>query len=655
MYNTILERLNLRRRNISLWSEQQRETLWAWLEVGAIVVFAAWVASAYLDTSTTLWPAGGGWGTKLLGHHFWPMLQQCGLCALWNGSHDGGRPALADVFGSQFHPLVIITTLLWGVIGGAKIAIIGILAMLGIAQWWIARVLKLGRVARVWSALMGAAGGAIATMNNEGNFGLMLASASCGLAVAALLALAINQRRRDTVILAFMGALSLLAGQGYMQLALLAWAPATLFFWRRDGSGRTFYRELILAVVLAILIAGVILVPTAHFWPNFTKGTADPGFGFAEPLEYIPLNLLIRDRTFYISGTISGRQPFTDLQFIGWLPVLLALLSLRFVRRSNFAPLAFLACGAGLTYFVASAIPLRFLAPWIPFLYGFRFTSPIPALAVPAVLALAAFALDEIWKRDLPAIDIGATLSAKHASISLSLKWLVVLLLAVAVLQVSDFTKTFLALRDMHEIYQGLAVLQTLQTEWVAPPGGEVDFVEPAINLGLKITDVSYSGANWSGRDFPPPHLIVQRNSPPPNSVPAGDMLKIPLYRIAANEYAFIQTPDGQMTPCRAQASGGAITVQCDSSQPGQLVVREYAYSGWAAWLDHQPQAPPSPAGPWLTLNAPAGQHLYEFRYLPWDVPVGLVVSLLGLGLAVFLLFERRPAIRTASGSSSTT
>src|SRR5260221_4893089 len=126
MNSTFASLSKIRSFSLSRLSSKQKATLWSWTEVGVIVVWAMVLAAPYLDTSTTLWPAGTGLGTKLLGHHFWIALQQCGVCALWNGTHNGGRPAMADLFGSQFHPLIMITTLIWGVIGGAKIAIIGI-------------------------------------------------------------------------------------------------------------------------------------------------------------------------------------------------------------------------------------------------------------------------------------------------------------------------------------------------------------------------------------------------------------------------------------------------------------------------------------------------------------------------------------------------
>jgi hypothetical protein len=63
----------------------------------------------------------------------------------------------------------------------------------------------------------------------------------------------------------------------------------------------------------------------------------------------------------------------------------------------------------------------------------------------------------------------------------------------------------------------------------------------------------------------------------------------------------------------------------------GTLIVQENNWSGWYASRDNQPIE--LSADQWLTVSAPAGPHHYEFRYRPWDVAVGLLLSAIGLGL----------------------
>src|SRR6185503_5819593 len=97
----------------------------------------------------------------------------------WNGSVRGGAPAFVDPHASLLHPLVIASTLLLGVINGSKLALLGAFFMAGVAQWWLARVLGIGRIARLWSAGMAVAAGFLAAQMGEGLFSMVISTVSC--------------------------------------------------------------------------------------------------------------------------------------------------------------------------------------------------------------------------------------------------------------------------------------------------------------------------------------------------------------------------------------------------------------------------------------------------------------------------------------------
>lgn len=73
----------------------------------------------------------------------------------------------------------------------------------------------------------------------------------------------------------------------------------------------------------------------------------------------------------------------------------------------------------------------------------------------------------------------------------------------------------------------------------------------------------------------------------------------------------------------------------CSSPAAGVLTVKENRWSGWRARVDGR-RARLLP-GQWLAVALPAGHHRIEFRYASWDVPVGVVLSLAGIALSVFL------------------
>jgi hypothetical protein len=70
----------------------------------------------------------------------------------------------------------------------------------------------------------------------------------------------------------------------------------------------------------------------------------------------------------------------------------------------------------------------------------------------------------------------------------------------------------------------------------------------------------------------------------------------------------------------------------------------ENAWDGWRVERDGSAVA--LGTGRWLNTQAPGGEHSYTFRYQPWDVPLGLLLSLIGLWIAGWLWV--RDGIKTA-------
>jgi hypothetical protein len=139
------------------------------LELVLLALAVLWFGRAYLVSDPDVVPGANPYspskneyGSAIQAHHIWTWSKQCGLCALWNGSEREGYPAFVDIHGSALHPLVIATTLGWGVVNGSKLALIVAFWAGGVAQWWLARAFRLGWLARVWSGLMGAFGGHLA-------------------------------------------------------------------------------------------------------------------------------------------------------------------------------------------------------------------------------------------------------------------------------------------------------------------------------------------------------------------------------------------------------------------------------------------------------------------------------------------------------------
>ncbi|MGD2156904.1 MAG: hypothetical protein PVG14_13710 [Anaerolineales bacterium] len=333
------------------------------LELLLIGFWALWVGREYLNFDSSIVPSGREFGSTIQTHHLWTRFKECGWCATWNGSERGGYPAFADVQGSMLHPLTIITTLIWGVINGVKISLVVSFWVAGVAQWWLARELKLSWLPRLWSAGIAVVGGHLAGRMELGVVGVVLSTAMSSLIFAGVLYVARGGGRRAAVLLGVVIASAIVSGQGYLQLGLLGILPALSFLLLdREFNLKPMWKDYALAAGLAFLFAAPFLIPFTHFYPNFVKDS-DPEFKSAQALQYLPLNLIINDWQYYKSE-ILGKFPYPYLYtlYIGWVPIILAVVGLSMKKREDRNWLWFLLSSAILEFFIASAIPLKWLA-----------------------------------------------------------------------------------------------------------------------------------------------------------------------------------------------------------------------------------------------------------------------------------------------------
>lgn len=619
------------------------------LEIVVIGIWACWIGRAFLDFDPYTWPIGRELGYQIEGHFFWEQVKRCGLCALWDGGINGGAPALVDLFSPKLHPFVAVPTLIWGVSIGTKLSLVLSFWMAGVAQWWLARILKLSLVPRLWSAFLAVVGGHLLGRLWLGSPGLVLSTAASSLAWVAAIDLASTLERRSTILLGVFGALAVVSGHGYLQLGLLAWAPVLLLMMiGRWSMLRPLLKELGLAVLLSVLLTGIAIVPAVHFFPNFEKFT-DPAFNSSQPLEYIPLNLVIRDHGFFRTE-ILGKLAFEELYtlYIGWVPILLAALSLRIASRANLPIILCLGVGALFIFFLASGTPLRWLVAVIPGLAGFRHSPLIAGMAVPPIIGLAALGLEGLLVLNWPDMNLRLNVGAASRAVGVNLAWVLLIPLAWSLQSAYDYGKEFLATVDVKRIYDAVSVLKAPSLEWVSTPFGEHYWVEPSVEEGLKLTSV-VSVWWWTDRQIPPPTRIASRTQPPAVGAQTGSLEEgIPIYEAAEQPYAVVMTQES-LLPCVASGTGGDLTVECSASEEGRLIVQENSWTGWRVYVDQKPAR--LEPGPLLSALTEPGSHVYGFVYRPWDAVVGILVTIAGIGLTLVLLLENRHrALRGASG-----
>lgn len=617
------------------------------LELTIIFVWAAYVGQPYLNPNPMMWPGGSEIGIQANTHYFWVAAQRCGLCALWDGTINGGMPAMADPFGAKLHPVVAMSTLLFGVINGVKLTLVLCFWLAGVAQWWIARTLKLGWLPRLWSAGMAVVGGHLAARMATGQIAMIVSTVSGSLALAAALHLSVTGKRRSAVALGVLGAVAIMSGHGYVQLTLVSWAPTFLFFLLdRSFHLRPLWREYALAVGLSLLLSAVFLIPTVHFLPNYVKDT-DPALTFVQPLEYAPLNLVVRDNTFMTTAILGkSAEPELHAMYIGWAPIILATLTLFFARRKDARVLLCLVTGIVISYLLATGIILAPLIKLSDFFAGFRHASLMVVLAIPAILALAAYGLDGLLKLHWPQVMLTRHMDNSAPLVKINLSWILLVPLIWSLNASHEFTREFVGTTDMTTIYQFYKnVINDLNgpsLQWTAPLYGEGNMVEPALHFGAKLTQAG-SPQRWKDREHPEPKVLISRGGDYPDAVVVNYFNNVPVYEFPNRDYAYVEV-GGQQVSCVATGSNGDINVDCVTDRAGTLIVQENSVAGWLAAIDQV--SVPLNDERWLSVAAPAGSHHYEFRYRPWDVVIGLILSLIGLCLAIWLWVRASHASR---------
>lgn len=623
------------------------------IELSLIAAWAIWVGQAFLDPDPNSWPNGGEFGMVMQSHYPWTWFPTCGLCALWNGSVNGGAPTLADVYGAVAHPLAIGSMISFGLVNGAKFILIVSLILAGFAQWWLAKVMRLSWLPRLWVAALAVVGGHLAGRMYAGLVILILSVASISLLLAPAIQLIQTGRRRSAVVLGVLAGLALLAGQGYMQVAVLfAWIPALLVFIIGKPAFRFPWKEFALTGLIAVLIAAILWVPMTHFWPNVAKDSA-PGLGSVQPIQYVPLNLVIDDHAFYDTVAL-GKSPLTFLyvNYIGWVPVLLALAAIGLVPHTRRRLLLFFLVATGLVFLLASGLPIIVLRDVFNFsLTGIRFPSLIASAAVPLVLGLSAWGFDSLLKIRFKLY------SPRRPFVNVKPLWLILPVLAFLGLRSAyEFSKAWLVTVPARPPNDLIATWRTPATEWVYPPFGESFWLPFGLNANLKMVTVSRP---WHWKDRPLPAYAIEAiwnlDKPPAGPV-VGRFDALTVVAHPDVNYAYVNTGFNPVVPCRARAIGGDIDVDCQNDKAGALIVQENSWSGWTVSRDGEPVDLAD--SQWLSVSAPAGQHHYDFRYRPWDVWVGAVLSLAGLGLAIALWIRaarRKPPTVSSTQSSDQT
>lgn len=609
-----------------------RRALGPALELAAILGWALFVGRESLDLDPARWLHGADLGFSIESLYQWDLLLECGPCVLWNGYFNGGAPAFLETHAPFLHPLIIALTLLYDPHTASRLVVVLSLAAAGLAQWWLARVLRLGPTARLWSALLAVTGGHLTARLEAGLVWMIFANASAALVLAPLLRLVLHGRRRDGVVTALLLALALLAGQGYAQAALLIALPTVcgVFVLRLPPGPRRAWTELARLAALTVLLTGVLWLPLVNHLP-FLHKDLDLELELAQAPERIALDFVVSDPGYYREQG-PGRVPFPGVtaHFIGWTPVALFVLGALRARGKGGARLrlALLLPPLAIAFAASRLLPDLIGRPVPAILGALRHPTLMLGVAVPFILGLAALQLDELlgWgSRTLARVGAGGRL-----------RYLLAVAAAVAVLAIS-LPAPYRFSRHWAGTFEGPAAeaeaadrMLTPTSAWTQPPG-ESYWGALLAERGQKATGVFRPW--WlEGAPEPPASLVAARASTNPSLTFDRVINGIGIYARPEVHYAALES-GGRALACAALARGGRIVVSCPESGPGVLTVLERNLPGWRAACSGAPAA--LSEGPWLAVPDVRGPLLCEFTYFSWDVPAGLALTLLGVWAAV--------------------
>ncbi len=615
-----------------------KSLLGVFIEIGLIVSWAFFVGKDYLDTNPNLVVHGKEWGMSIHTHYLWINFLKCGTCAFWNGSVNGGYPAFTELHGSPLHPIVMTATLIFGVIRGAEIAIIGAFAVAGIAQWWLAKELELGWASRLWVAFIAAAGGHITGRLELGSFQTAFSTAVCSLIIPAIVATA-KGKRYGIPLLAVTGASAALSGSGYLQIGIVVGtAPAVLFLlFDNNLNIRSVWKKITLALGIALLLSAPLLIPWLNNAAIYIKDV-DPNFPVSQPFTYIIFNLFTKEPDYYFLATFwKHNNPYLYTLFIGWIPIAFWCLGLFLSQKKDYRWIGFLIIGAISEIVISSAEFLKTIAKYFPPVTALRNPPLIAGLAVPFILGVSAIGLDRLLKLNWPHL----TLSLKNTTLKqISARWLLIIPLLISLQSSYEFSQFWVyKSKPLPEVRDTIIELHTSSAQWVHTPYSEHWFIAPAIVEGLKLTRV-WDTFRWEGYNNPNAYLSAERYYAPviKDKEWLAEHYGVNIYRNNLAEYTYVISDDREKATCTASSQGGNIEVLCEDAPAGELMVKEKMWSGWKAAVDGEPTELIN--AQWLSVETPAGTHTYTFRFRPWDVPLGIGLSVIGLIACGWIYFK---------------
>lgn len=639
-----------------------------------LIFLAVWAFCAvFLDLGQpTRLPGNEAGVVQALDYVLFNALHDTGKFPLWNNLLRTGFPTIVEPLLHAYNPLIALPVLILGVQDGFKLALFLSFLAAALGMWCLGGVLGLGRAARFWTALTFVFAGQPVARFFQGHYTFILSFAWIPWITAGLFLVARQPRRLYLALTAL--AFGLLFVSGNIHYAFYMLAAALLFALlslvnvhpRRPFISLQRKGALPLAWVglLALGLAAVQLFPLLGAWRMVNAPPDLPG---SHTLGQILLDYTSKDTARPDAWqALPAREEF--YAYIGLVPFLsLALLPLAFWKREK-RPLVFFLCLFLLVvlWIDLPQLPGGDLLASLPVLAPFRYLLRALGMGGFALICLAGLGLDTAWKLLQQARQSaagGRWLPARQYLAQAGLFALGGLMFLGVIDLYSTHQPYVKSIPDNRAVF-GLAawlrqnapadvyVRVNPNNVWYeAVLSNRLRLIEPWYPLGELHQYASDSARRAvlaqpnfliqpsdMGLDYPAPDLLLQSEGYSlyylPHSLP---------YVFSVNEAVLNQGSQAgsllrQDAIPQSWVTTGPNTLEAIAAgSPGdRLVVLATDVPGWGAEIDGQ-DIPLVSLNGYLSVAMLPGVHKYEFAFRPTSFYLGAAVSLLSLGMLLYL------------------
>jgi hypothetical protein len=639
-----------------------------------LLLLAVWAFCAvFLDLGQpTRLPGNEAGVVQALDYVLFNALRETGKFPLWNSFLRTGYPTIVDPLLHAYQPLVTLPVLILGVQDGFKLALFLSFLAAALGMWFLGRVLGLSRAARLWMALTFVFAGQPVARFFQGHYTFVLSFAWIPWITAGLFLVVRKPRPLSVALTALAFGLLFVSGNIYYAFYMLAAALLFAFlvlvgFQPRPPFLRLHLRQalpLLGLCLLALALAAGQLFPLLGAW---SKVNAIPDLPGSHTLGQIWLDYTSKDTVRPDAWqALPAREEF--YAYIGFVPFLaLPLLPLAFWKREK-RPLVFFLC---LLFLVVIWITLpglpggAFLAS-LPALAPFRYLLRALGMGSFALLCLAGLSLDSAWKLLRHLQQTGSGGRWLPASQFLAQAGLITLggLMLLGVFDLYSTHQPYVkSIPDNRAVYGIAAWLRqnTLADGYVRLNPNNV-WYEAVLSNGLRLIEPWYPlGELHSYANDPAqravqaqPNYLVQPSDMPPDYPDPSLLLSSEGYNLyylphslpyvfSISEAALSQTSQAsilskeEVIPQSWVTTGPNTLEAIAAGSPGdRLVVLATNYPGWQVKVDGQ-ESPLVSLNGYLSVDLLPGVHKYEFAFRPVSFYLGVGISLLSLGLLLYL------------------